>query len=163
MGIYEEIGVRPFINAGGRTYTRYGGSIMPDEVLAAMVETLRRDPGSFGLVSGVGMHMQKHTFGLWSTEPGAMLAAPRREEPEFPTTIVASPEGSATVATYSVLHGRDGEPTSALLVCDVPGGGRCYAKLDGGASSFAEIETHELIGRTVTLTPKDGVNLARIG
>jgi len=162
LGVGEDDG-RAVTQTGGLPYHGGPGSNYMTHSLAAMVETLRRDPGSFGLVSGVGMHMQKHTFGLWSTEPGAMVAAPRREEPEFPTTIVASPEGSATVATYSVLHGRDGEPTSALLVCDVPGGGRCYAKLDGGASSFAEIETHELIGRTVTLTPKDGVNLARIG
>jgi hypothetical protein len=49
------------------------------------------------------------------------------------------------------------------LLCDVPEGGRCYAKLDGDRSSFEDVETDELIGRTVTLTPKDGVNLARIG
>ena len=48
------------------------------------------------------------------------------------SAIVGSPEGAATVATYSVLHGRDGEPERALLVCDLPDGGRCYALLDGG-------------------------------
>ncbi len=63
------------------------------------------------------------------------------------------------MATYSVLHGRSGEPESAVLVCDLPGGGRCYAKLDGG---FAQAEVDELIGRTVSLSPADGVNLARV-
>jgi L-seryl-tRNA(Ser) seleniumtransferase len=35
MSIYDEIGVRPLINAGG-TLTRLGGSLMPAEVVAAM-------------------------------------------------------------------------------------------------------------------------------
>lgn len=37
MGIYERLGVRPIINATG-TFTRLGGSLMPAEVLEAMVE-----------------------------------------------------------------------------------------------------------------------------
>ena len=36
-----------------------------------MAETLRADPGSYGVTSGVGMHMQKHAYGVWSTDPGA--------------------------------------------------------------------------------------------
>jgi acetyl-CoA C-acetyltransferase len=80
-----------------------------------------------------------------------------------PLTIVESPEGKATVATYTVLHGRDGGPERAVLICDVPGGGRCYALLDGGPAVLAETEVDELIGRTVTLTPADGINHAALG
>ena len=163
LGLAEDDG-RGVTQTGGLPYHGGPGSNYMTHSLAAMVETLRADAGSFGLVSGVGMHMQKHTFGLWSTSPGDIPPpSPRRQKPEFPSTIVASPEGAAAVATYSVLHGRDGEPTSALLVCDIPGGGRCYAKLDGSGSAFEEVETTELIGRTVTLTPKDGINLAHLG
>ena len=61
-----------------------------------------------------------------------------------------------------MLHGRDGEPERALLVCDLPGGGRCYAQLDGGVPVLAQVEVDELIGRTVTLTPHDQVNVARL-
>jgi D-glucosaminate-6-phosphate ammonia-lyase len=38
MSFYDEVGVRPFINATGRMFTRYGGTIMSDEVLAAMAQ-----------------------------------------------------------------------------------------------------------------------------
>ena len=55
--------------------------------------------------------------------------------------IVGAPEGKATVAAYSVLHGRDGSPERALLVCDLPPGGRCYALLDGGAAALAGAES----------------------
>jgi len=108
--------------------------------------------------------MQKHAYGVWSTTPGA--AAPA--DPALPAAaggpvgIVASPSGDATVATYSVLHGRDGEPERALLVCDLPTGGRCYALLDGGGPALHEAEAVELIGRAVTLTPQDQLNLARL-
>ncbi len=40
MSIYEELGIRPIINASA-TLTRLGGSIMPPEVIAAMVEASR--------------------------------------------------------------------------------------------------------------------------
>ncbi len=36
-GIYERLGLRPFINAGG-SYTRYGGSLMAPQVIQAMEE-----------------------------------------------------------------------------------------------------------------------------
>ena len=66
------------------------------------------------------------------------------------------------MAAYSVLHGRDGAPTSALLVCDLPGSARCYARLDGGDAARTEAEEKELVGRSVTLTPKEGVNVASL-
>jgi acetyl-CoA C-acetyltransferase len=82
---------------------------------------------------------------------------------ETPVGIVGSASGTATVATYSVLHGRDGSPERALLVCDLPEGGRCYAFLEGGPAVLAAVEEDELIGRPVTLTPKDQVNWAALG
>ena len=150
---------------GGLPYHGGPGSNYMTHSLAAMADTLRADPGSCGVVSGVGMHMQKHAYGVWSAEPpsGGVVSDP---EPYVaaaePMPIVGSPEGRAVVATYSVLHGRDGAPERALLVCDLPGGGRCYALLDGGVEALAGAETDELIGRTVTLRPQDAVNLATL-
>jgi len=123
---------------------------------------LRGDPGSYGVVSGVGMHMQKHAYGVWSTVPGPFVEEPATTAAVEPLGIVGSPEGAATVAAYSVLHGRDGGPERALLVCDVPGGGRCYGLLDGGMPALLEAEAEELIGRPVTITPTDGVNHAAL-
>jgi len=147
---------------GGLPYHGGPGSNYMTHSLAAMTETLRRDPGSYGVVSGVGMHMQKHAYGVWSTVPGTAPEPSPYVAAAGPVGIVASPEGDATVATYSVLHGRDGEPERALLVCDLPAGGRCYALLDGGAPALHEAEAVELIGRPVTLAPQDQLNLARL-
>ena len=149
---------------GGLPYHGGPGSNYMTHSLAAMAETLRDDPGSFGVVSGVGMHMQKHAYGVWSITPGTgVIADPAAYAAAAPAVgIVGSPSGPATVVTYSVLHGRDGEPERALLICDLPEGGRCYALLDGGPDARREAEVTELIGRRVTLTPKDQVNWAEL-
>jgi acetyl-CoA C-acetyltransferase len=160
LGLSED-DPRGVTQTGGLPYHGGPGSNYMTHSIAAMAETLRADPGSYGVTSGVGMHMQKHAYGLWSTAPGVVRTerATTLLPTPPPSTIVATPKGTATVATYSVLHGRSGEPESAVLVCDLPGGGRCYAKLDGG---LAETEVSELIGRTVSLSPADGVNMARV-
>jgi acetyl-CoA C-acetyltransferase len=164
IGVAED-DPRGVTQTGGLPYHGGPGSNYMTHSIAAMAETLRADPGTFGVTSGVGMHMQKHAYGLWSTEPGGALPLIAPVAPAGPagdgaaTSIVESPDGTAVVATYSVLHGRDGGPDSSVLVCDLPDGGRCYAKLDG---DLLEAETDELIGRTVSLTPTDGINLARV-
>ena len=149
---------------GGLPYHGGPGSNYMTHSLAAMAETLRLDPGACGVTSGVGMHMQKHAYGVWSTAPGrGVVADPLPyEAAEEPVGIVGSPSGPASVAAYSVLHDRDGEPERALLVCDLPEGGRCYAWLEGGAAALAEAEAHELVGLRVTLTPQDQLNLAAL-
>lgn len=147
---------------GGLPYHGGPGSNYVTHSLAAMTETLRREPGAHGMVSGVGMHMQKHAYGVLSTVPptSAVGDPPPVATGTPPAAIVGAPEGAGTVATYSVLHGRDGTPERALLVCDLPGGARCYAQLEGGPEVLAQAEADELVGRSVTLRPKDRRNLA---
>jgi acetyl-CoA C-acetyltransferase len=162
LGIAEE-DARSVTQTGGLPYHGGPGSNYMTHSLAAMAETLRTDPGSFGLVSGVGMHMMKHVYGLWSTTPGALPApGPVAPRPRPEAAITASPSGAARVATYAVLHGRDGAATNALLVCDLPDGTRCYARLDGGEAALTQAESEELIGRTVTLTPDGAINHASL-
>ena len=116
LGISEG-DTRAVTQTGGLPYHGGPGSNYMTHALAAMVETLRNEPGSYGVTSGVGMHMQKHAYGVWSTDPGAgtmpdVAPAPATTEP---LAIVEAPEGKATVATYTVLHGRDGGPERAVL------------------------------------------------
>jgi acetyl-CoA C-acetyltransferase len=164
LGIAEDdTRAQAVTQTGGLPYHGGPGSNYMTHSIAAMAEALRADPGSVGAVSGVGMHMQKHAYGVWSTVPGqpagGLPDGPSAATPE-PTPIVTSPQGTATVATYSVLHGRDGAPERALLICDLPEGGRCYALLEGDTAALAQAEANELVGRRVTLTPKDQLNLA---
>jgi acetyl-CoA C-acetyltransferase len=150
---------RPLTVTGGLPYHGGAGSDYMTHSIATMADVLRDDPGSYGLVSGVGMHMTKHVYGLYSTEPGP-VAPPEQERVQ--ATVDAGGkrairdvyEGAATVAAYSVVHGRDGAPEWGVAVCDLPEGDRAYGKvLD--AELLASIEQEELVGRKVTLTPTE--------
>jgi D-glucosaminate-6-phosphate ammonia-lyase len=79
MGIYQDIGVRPFINAGGWMYTRYGGSIMHESVVAAMAEASRQFVNIYDLQDHVGAAIASMTnneaaFVSCGAASGIMLA-----------------------------------------------------------------------------------------
>jgi len=149
----------PFAGGAGSNYVLHS--------LAAMVEVLRADPGSVGLVSGVGMHMTKHAFGVYSTTPpstgrvvppdAARVLA--RLDAAPPVTIADRYAGEATVASYTVAHGRDGAAAWALVLADVAPGVRAYGRVED-PGLLAALEAEEWVGRTVALREGPGqVNL----
>jgi acetyl-CoA C-acetyltransferase len=148
---------RPLTVTGGLPFHGGPGNDYLTHSVASLVEILREDPGSVGMVSGVGMHMQNHVFALYSTRPGILTlpdevavqarldAAPKRE-------IRQPATGPATVAAYSVVHGRSG-PAWGLAVCELPDGARCYARIHD-ADLVRSLEESEWVGRSVVL--RDG-------
>lgn len=134
---------------GGLPYHGSPASGYLTHSLAAMARRLREDPGALGLVSGVGMHMTKHVYGVWSTEPGTYRPIGPAPEPDA-VPVIAVAEGEAAVAAYSVVYGRDGAPEWTLLVCDLAGGARTYGRIeDPGVGAVAASE--EFVGRRVRL------------
>jgi len=149
---------RPLTITGGLPYHGGAGSDYLTHSIATMAETLRADPGAHGLVSGVGMHMTKHVYGVYSTEPGPVAppeqdAVQARLDAAGACPIVAGHDGKAAVAAYSVVHGRDGGPEWGVVVCDVDDGARAYGKITA-PELLAAAEDEELVGRTVQLTPQ---------
>ena len=163
LGIDPLTDPRSLTVTGGLPYAGGPASNYPSHAVASMVEVLRADPGSLGLVSGVGMHMTKHVAGLYSTDPSrgrpSVMAATSTTEP-VTVPITDRWDGSGTVAAYSVVHGRDGEPQWAVAVVDLPEeGGRAYARADGDPGLLGDMEAHEWVGRPVTLRADgEGVN-----
>jgi acetyl-CoA C-acetyltransferase len=162
----DALGLRPddgrgVTVTGGLPFAGGPGSGYLLHAVAAMVEALRRDPGSFGLVSGVGMHMTKHVFGVYSTQPGPFAPSePVRIDADRPLRDTAT--GPATVVAYTVAHDRSGDPEWGLLVCELEDGSRCYAKILDTAA-LADAERTELVGQEVTLEQADeNTNIARL-
>jgi acetyl-CoA C-acetyltransferase len=162
LGFKDGADDRPITVTGGLPFSGGAGSDYMTHSIAAMTDRLRTDPGSLGLVSGVGMHMSKHVYGVYGTEPppqplqpvdGAQLqesidtAQPKK-------AITDSYTGRATIATYTVAHGRSGDAEWGLAVCDLDAGTRCYAKLLD-PDHLARAEQEELVGKTVSLVPGD--------
>ena len=149
---------RPLTVTGGLPYHGGAGSNYMSHSIAGMADVLRADPGSFGVVSGVGMHMTKHVYGVYSTEPG-QHSPPEQErvqrdvDSQHPARPIAPEyDGEATVVTYSVVHGSDGEPEWGVVVCDVDGDARTYGRLED-REVLEEAEAQELVGRRVRLKP----------
>jgi acetyl-CoA C-acetyltransferase len=151
---------RGLTGTGGLPYHGGAGSDYLTHSIATMARVLRVDSGALGLVSGVGMHMTKHVYGVYSTDPGARAPEPPDPSPEQPVMAVRDTyAGSATVGAYSVVHDRDGDPEWGIAVCDVGDGTRTYAKMLD-ADLLASAEEEELVGRTLTLTTSGDVNTA---
>ncbi|MEV6038547.1 acetyl-CoA synthetase [Nonomuraea sp. NPDC052116] len=158
----DAIGLDP-LDRRGLTVTGglpYAGGPASDYVLhstATMAGLLRAQSGH-GLVSGVGMHLTKHTYAVWSSEPGGRLgsAAPVFVAEEVP--LVGAWAGEGVVAGYTVAHGRDGVAERGVLVVEVPGG-RAYAVVEE-AGLLADAESRELVGQVVRVSSDGKVNVA---
>ncbi len=145
---------RPLTVTGGLPYHGGPGSGYMTHSIAAMVERLRADAGSIGCVSGVGMHMTKHVFAVYSSAPRSNPNVTDRPADEHELRRLS--DGLADgghIAAYSVVHGRDGIPTHAVVVCDLDEGARCYAMSDD-PELLSALETEELIGTEVDVRPQ---------
>jgi acetyl-CoA C-acetyltransferase len=153
---------RPLTVTGGLPYHGGAGSDYLTHAIAQMTRVLREDPGSFGLVTGVGMHMTKHVAGVYSTTPGPVtLPAPAAAPSTRP--IVDRTDGPATVAACTVVHGPGGTPEWGVAVCDLAdaAGSRTYARIED-AGLLADAAGSEWTGRAVTLAShpsREGANL----
>ncbi len=162
----DALGIRPddprgFTVTGGLPSHGGPGSGYVTHALAWMVRRLREDPGAHGLVSGVGMHMTKHAYTCWSTDP-PRAAPPTPGPPPQPEVrpLVERLEGPVTMLAASVVHGRDGAPERLVAVCETADGSRGYA-VATDPDLLAAAEEVELVGRRAQVVADGGVNRLR--
>ena len=142
---------------GGLPYSGGPGSCYVMHSLAAMTERLRNDPGSFGMVTGTGMWLNKQAFGIYSTRPPesgprfpAQEELQRRLDNQAELEITADFTGPARVATFTVQYDRNQEPVDGVAICDVAEGVRGYARIvDPDVLALAA--DGEFVGRSVDL------------
>ena len=75
---------RPLTVTGGLPFFGGAGNNYLSHSVATMVEKLRREPSVHGMVSGVGMHMTNHVFGIYSATPGSARPRPTGDRPTGP-------------------------------------------------------------------------------
>src|SRR5918996_1079511 len=163
-----EIGLsleRPLTVTGGLSFAGGPWNNYVTHAIAPLTEVLRRDPGSLGLVTGLGGYLTKHALGLYSTEPpvGGFRWADAQDEVEaagLPRRALAEEgEGDATIESWVVEHGRDGEPRRALAACLLDDGRRAWASSED-PDTVAELRSGaEQIGRAVKIAPGGTLSL----
>jgi len=150
---------RPLTVTGGLPYFGGPASNYTTHALAELVTRLRLAPTSFGLVSGVGMIMQKHAMAIYSATPGLFPKSPcaesqRRLDASPQRTVTTTFSGKATVVAYGIWHERDGTPASGLCLCDTEDGRRTYARLKD-PDLLSQAEDLELVGSDLRVKSLD--------
>ncbi|MDE0605262.1 MAG: acetyl-CoA acetyltransferase [bacterium] len=157
LGI-DELDPRPFTVTGGLPYAGGPGSAYNMNSIAAMVEQLREDDRSTGMVTGNGFFMTKHAAAVLS-------ARPKRggwDRPDGPppsaamATAPATPDESATgsgrIEAYTVMHDRDGQPASGYICGRLDGNGaegrRFLANTPEDPDLLRDLLASEAVGRS---------------
>lgn len=154
----RELGIppgRPLTVTGGMTFA--GGPLnnFVYQALVAMVHALRTHPGA-GLVTAVSGLLTKQGVSLWSTQrpaQGFAFAEVTGEVREAMGVceVVEKATGPATIAGYTVLFDKAGQPVRGVVVADLPDGRRTVAHSDDPVLAQAMTET-EFCARDITLS-----------
>ncbi len=129
--------------------------------IASMVDVLRDDAGSLGLVTANGGYVTKHALGLYSTEPAAHphVAEDVQSVVDAVPSTPADPAfaGKAVIEAATVMHDRNGAETG-LAAMTTPEGARTWA-MSTDEATMAMLMTDHAIGSSATVAP-DGELLA---
>ncbi len=179
LGLPTDDPARPLTVTGGLTFAGGPGNNYGTHALATLVDTLRRDPGSLGLLTGLGWYLSKHSIGVYGTDPGRTggdgpVPTDTKVEraggfawadpqvavgalPQCPPDADAT--GEVTVETYSVVFDREGAPAWAVVACCTLEGRRSWARVTD-PDQLGLLVTEDGCGRLGTLRPTGEVDLA---
>lgn len=133
----------PFFGGPGNNYATHA--------IATMVERLRADQGSSGLVFAHGGYMSKFGAAALSTTPAPwpdMAICKRDADP--PIAVDWHPTGNGRILTHTVLY-ANGHPVRAVIIGEFAGGARFIAN-EADAETLAHLVASDPIGASVTVT-----------
>jgi len=147
----------PYFGGPGNNYVMHS--------IATMAERLRAQPGAYGLCTGNGWYVTKHSAGIYSTKP--FQGRWERENPKsyqadidaMPHPVVTeTPEGRAKVETYTVVTDRKGK-RFGIVVGRLENGTRFLANTLDDNATLNGMMREEILGRTGTATTMTPNNL----
>lgn len=139
-------GALPWFGGPGNNYVTHA--------IAAAVERLRAAPGTTALVHGLGWNFTKHALAVYGTTPpehgwrragGDALQAAVDAQPH--PALAPDASGPAAIETYTVVHGRDGDPERGVVIARLEDGRRCVAVLPRERAVLEDVERAEAVGR----------------
>jgi len=154
---------------GGLPYFGGAGNDYVMHSIVTMLDKLRGRPGSFGLCTGNGWFVTKHSAGIYSTKP--TKGSWKREDPksyqkeidaEPRPEVVEKPEGRATIETYTIVTDRKGK-RFGIVVGRLENGKRFLANTLDDDQTLDWMMREEMLGRAGTVRPTEGNNLFQFG
>lgn len=155
-----QTGGLPFFGGAGNNYSMHG--------IASMVETLRADPGSLGLVLANGGFASKESVGIYSTDPGsgwqpADPAAVTRDVHAQPAIPWGDAAQGGVLETYGVFYARR-SPLIGFAMMRGDDGSRFMARTEtNDQESIAALLSDDLIGKRITPRVTDKKNVLELG
>ncbi|HUI25523.1 MAG TPA: acetyl-CoA acetyltransferase [Candidatus Kryptonia bacterium] len=156
---------RPLTVTGGLPYHGGPGNNYVMHSIATMMAKLRAQPGSKGLVTGLGWYVTKHSVGIYSTEPPARSFV--REDPkqyqsqidaEPHPALALEPHGRGAIETYTVAHDRDGNPVRGIVIGRLEDGRRFLANTPDDRETLESLMINEGVGRRGVVSSANGAN-----
>lgn len=168
----EELGLslddpRGFTVTGGLPYAGGPGNNYAMHSIAVMAGKLRADPAAYGLVTANGWYLTKQSTGIYSARRPARPF--ERQDPKVlqaeidalpHPAVTETPQGPATIETYTVVHRREG-PFMGIVIGRDEGGRRFCAVTPNDPETLAGLERGEQVGRPgqVSQNPDSQTNL----
>ncbi len=138
---------------GGLPYAGGPGNNYAMHSVVVMAQKLRASPGAYGLVTANGWYLTKQSTGIYSTtRPNKPFERDTsgRLQSEINAlahpTVIEKPSGSATIETYTVVHGREGYMLGIVIGRDSENR-RFVAQTPKDPTILASLEASEGVGR----------------
>ncbi len=145
---------RGFTVCGGLPYAGGPASAYTLHSMASMVNKLKGKTSEKGLVTGNGWYLTKHAATVLSTDPHPAQQPKHGLMPDLPSSKMATDAqpanekatGEATIETYTVKYGRDGEPERGIVLGRTDTGERFMANTVKDVELLKEFVSAEQIG-----------------
>ena len=122
--------------------------------IATMMNKLRTKLNSFGLTTANGWYITKHGAAIYSSKPfvgdwnqvadttNLQNSIDNQEKPNF----IETPEGEATVETYTVVHSRNG-PDQGIVIGRLDDGKRFIANTEKDPKILQLMSHEEMLNK----------------
>ena len=162
LGLAED-DPRGFTVTGGLPYAGGPGNNFSMHSLATMIERVRSAAGSFGLVTGNGWYLTKHSATVIGSTPREQLPAamptPASAEIAEETQSTRPASGRAEIETYTVVYDRDTGPRRGVVVGRTSEGQRFVANTPEDRQLLEDFVAVENVGRGGEVRHDDGANV----
>lgn len=152
----------PLSITGGLSYFGGPGSNYVMHSIAHAVERLRKHPKEYGLITGVGQFLTKHSAGIYSGQEPKHPWNRQRIKPIQPRVdamispaLCEKPHGRMAIETYTVLHDITPLGPVALVIGRLDSGHRCWASSDRNFDLAWRMEQEDFLGQEVSVIPGD--------
>ncbi|NKI18701.1 acetyl-CoA acetyltransferase [Spongiibacter sp. KMU-166] len=148
---------RPLSQTGGLPYFGGPGNNYSTHGLVSLVESLRKEPGSYGLLYANGGWMSKHAAGIYSTTPPseAWQPAPSTHlqanvDAEAPIEMEAKPSGEAVLESYIINYFK-GQPLNSVVIGKLKSNGKRFYALNAfeDSETLARTLSDKMLGSTI--------------